>query len=58
MDAREQHVRNTMDCDSKYTITEGEALKCEQHLGGPGAERHSARSMGIRWYWTDEEADR
>lgn len=47
-----------MDCDSKYTITEGEALKCEQHLGGPGAERHSARSMGIRWYWTDEEADR
>ena len=47
-----------MDCESKYTVAVGNVIQCVQHLGPPDHPYHSARYMGIRVYWSDEEADR
>ncbi len=47
-----------MDCESKYTVAKGAVIQCVQHLGPPNKQKHSAQYMGIRCYWTDEEADK
>jgi hypothetical protein len=45
------------ECDSTYKVSAGTVLHCVQHLGSSRRWKHSARYLGIRWYWTTAEAD-
>ena len=44
-------------CQSQFKISAGTYLTCAQHLGSSRRWKHSARSLGIRWYWTTAEAE-
>lgn len=44
-------------CDSKLKVGAGAVLLCHQHLGSSRNWKHSARHLGVRYYWTTAESD-